>query len=428
MRCPQSIAALCLTIDMTTPATSNPASVLTPRREFWLLLTIAGIQFTHILDFMIMMPLGPQFRQIFAISDARFGLLVSSYTFSAGAAGLLAAFYVDRFERKKLLLALYSLFALATLACALATSYESLMAARIAAGVFGGVLSALSQTIVGDVIAPERRGRAMGVVMSAFSASTVAGVPLGLFLAAHFSWHMPFFAIAACSGLLIALAWQTLPIMRGHLRAARQVSPVANLINTLQNRDHQKALLFTFLMMFVGFVVIPYITLYTTSNGGLVASQIPTIYLLGGIATLLTARWIGRATDVRGKVPMFRLLALLTTLPVLGLTVSAPFGFYGILGITTLFFVFMSGRMIPGMAIVTSACNPPQRGTYMALNSAAQSLGMSVAAFLGGLIISRDAQGWVLGYWGNGLVGVVASLLTMWLVGKLRLEWPAPTK
>jgi len=396
---------------------------LTARREFWLLLTLAGIQFTHILDFMIMMPLGPQLRQVFSISDAQFGLLVSAYTFSAGASGLLAAFYVDRCGRKKLLLILYALFAVATLACGLAPTYESLMAARVAAGVFGGVLSALSQTIVGDVIPAERRGKAMGIVMSSFSISTVAGVPLGLFLAAHFNWHVPFLAIAVFSGFLVILAWQTLPPMRDHLKAARQISPLTNLIDTVKNRDHQTALLFTFLMMFVGFVVIPYITLYTTSNGQLSVQQIPMIYLVGGIATLLTARWIGRATDARGKVKVFRALALLTIIPVLGLTVSAPLGFYGILFITTLFFVFMSGRMIPGMAIVTSACNPAQRGTFMALNSAVQSLGMSAAAFLGGLLISRDAQGFVLHYWANGLVGVLATLASFWLVSKLRLDW-----
>ena len=411
---------------MTNANISSTPTTLSSRREFWLLLTLAGVQFTHILDFMIMMPLGPQLRQVFGISDAQFGLLVSAYTFSAGISGLAAAFYVDRFGRKKLLLTLYVLFALATLACGLAPTYESLMAARIAAGIFGGVLSALSQTIVGDVIPPERRGQAMGIVMSSFAIATVAGVPLGLFLAAHFNWHVPFIAIAAFSGLLVALAWQTLPPLRGHLLAARKISPLANLIDTALNPDHQKALLFTFLMMFVGFVVIPYITMYTTSNGRMTMQEVPYVYLAGGIATLLTTRWIGRATDAKGKVKVFRALALLTIFPVIGMTVAGPLGFYGILVVSVLFFVLMSGRMIPGMAIVTSACNPPQRGTFMALNSAAQSLGMAVAAFVGGLIISRDAQGWVTHYWGNALVGVVASVATYWLVGKLRLEWPAP--
>ena len=160
---------------------------LSPRRERWLLLALAGIQFTHILDFMIMMPLGPQFRALFGITDAQFGVLVSAYTLAAGASGLLASAYVDRFGRRNLLLAMYGLFGLATLACGLAPGYLALMAARIAAGAFGGVLSALIQTIVAEVVPFERRGRAMAVVMTSFSVATVAGVPLGLWMAARFS-------------------------------------------------------------------------------------------------------------------------------------------------------------------------------------------------------------------------------------------------
>ena len=169
---------------------------MTPRRELWLLLTLAGIQFSHVLDFMILMPLGPQLNVIFGINDAQFGLLVSAYTLAAGASGLMASLYIDRFGRKRLLLALYVLFAGATLACGLAPGYGFLLGARIAAGLFGGVLAALVQTIVGDIIPFERRGRAMGVVMTSFSVSTVAGVPLGLFLAAQLGWHAPFFLIA----------------------------------------------------------------------------------------------------------------------------------------------------------------------------------------------------------------------------------------
>ena len=168
-------------------------TVLTPRREFWLLMTLAGIQFTHVLDFMIIMPLGPQLRDLFAINDAQFGFLVSAYTFAAGASGLLAASFVDRFERKRLLLVLYVLFALTTLACALAPSYGLLMAARVAAGTFGGILSAMTQTVIGDVIPFERRGRATGFVMTSFAMATVVGVPSGLFLANMGGWHSPFF-------------------------------------------------------------------------------------------------------------------------------------------------------------------------------------------------------------------------------------------
>jgi predicted MFS family arabinose efflux permease len=400
-------------------------TALTPRRELWLLLSLAGIQFTHIVDFMVMMPLGPQFTQLFNISDAQFGLLVSAYTFAAGASGLLASLYIDRFGRKKLLLILYVLFALATLACGLAPTYESLMAARIAAGTFGGVLSALSQTIVADVIPFERRGRASAIVMSSFSAATVAGVPLSLFLAAQWGWHAPFIAIAAVCAVLAVVAWNTLPPLREHMARA-SASPLSNIMQVVSDRNHLKAFAFSGLLMAAGFAVIPYITIYTTVNGGLTAQQIPYIYLCGGAATLLTARWVGRMTDKIGKQTMFRATALATTVPMFLMTQSAPWGLPAILVVSTAFFICMSSRMIPGMAVLVSAGNPQLRGTFMALNSSVQSAAMGLAAYLGGLIISRDAQGLVQHYGGNALLGIAATLVSLWLVGKLSLYGAAP--
>jgi predicted MFS family arabinose efflux permease len=395
---------------------------LTPRRERWLLFTLAGIQFTHILDFMIMMPLGPQFTALFGISNAQFGLLVSAYTLSAGFSGLMAATYIDRFGRKQLLLAMYSLFGLATLACALAPDYVWLMVARVAAGLFGGVLSALSQTIVADVIPFERRGRAMSVVMTSFSVSTVAGVPLGLFLAAHFNWHAPFVGIAALVGLLALGAWQTLPRLDAHLHHPDRVSVWRGIGQVLAEPNHLKAFAMSGLMMFAGFTVIPYITIYLQSNAGMQASEVPWIYLCGGVATLLSARYFGRLTDRVGKVRMFQRLALAVTVPLMATTLSQGLPLWGLLAISTLFFTVMSGRMIPGMAMISSAALPRLRGTFMTLNSAVQSASMGLAALVAGLIIGRDAQGQLTLYWVAGLLGVVASLLSVWLAGHLRLH------
>lgn len=395
---------------------------LTPRRERWLLFTLAGIQFTHILDFMIMMPLGPQFTALFGISNAQFGLLVSAYTLSAGFSGLMAATYIDRFGRKPLLLGMYSLFGLATLACALAPDYAWLMLARVAAGLFGGVLSALSQTIVADVIPFERRGRAMSVVMTSFSVSTVAGVPLGLFLAAHFNWHAPFVGIAALVGLLALGAWQTLPRLDAHLHHPERVSVWRGIGQVLAEPNHLKAFAVSGLMMFAAFTVIPYITIYLQSNAGMQASEVPWIYLCGGLATLLSARYFGRLTDRVGKVRVFQRLALAVTVPLMATTLSQGLPLWGLLAISTLFFTVMSGRMIPGMAMISSAALPRLRGTFMTLNSAVQSAAMGLAALVAGLIIGRDAQGQLTGYWMAGLLGVVASLLSVWLAGHLRLH------
>ena len=400
---------------------------LTPRRERWLLFTLAGIQFTHILDFMIMMPLGPQFTALFGISNAQFGLLVSAYTLSAGFSGLMAATYIDRFGRKQLLLGMYSLFGLATLACALAPDYVWLMVARVAAGLFGGVLSALSQTIVADVIPFERRGRAMSVVMTSFSVSTVAGVPLGLFLAAHFNWHAPFVGIAALVGLLALAAWQTLPRLDAHLHHPERVSVWRGIGQVLAEPNHLKAFAVSGLMMFAAFTVIPYITIYLQSNAGMKTEEVPWIYLSGGLATLLSARYFGRLTDRVGKVQMFQRLALAVTVPLMATTLSQGLPLWGLLTISTLFFTVMSGRMIPGMAMISSAALPRLRGTFMTLNSAVQSASMGLAALVAGLIIGRDAQGQLTGYWVAGLLGVVASLLSVWLAGHLRLHG-APQK
>jgi predicted MFS family arabinose efflux permease len=395
---------------------------LAPRRERWLLFTLAGIQFTHILDFMIMMPLGPQFTALFGISNAQFGLLVSAYTLSAGFSGLMAATYIDRFSRKQLLLTMYSLFGLATLACALAPDYVWLMVARVAAGLFGGVLSALSQTIVADVIPFERRGRAMSVVMTSFSVSTVAGVPLGLFLAAHFNWHAPFVGIAALVGLLALGAWQTLPRLDAHLHHPERVSVWRGIGQVLVEPNHLKAFAVSGLMMFAAFTVIPYITIYLQSNAGMQASEVPWIYLCGGVATLLSARYFGRLTDRVGKVRMFQRLALAVTVPLMATTLSQGLPLWGLLAISSLFFTVMSGRMIPGMAMISSAALPRLRVTFMTLNSAVQSASMGLAALVAGLIIGRDAQGQLTSYWVAGLLGVVASLLSVWLAGHLRLH------
>jgi predicted MFS family arabinose efflux permease len=396
--------------------------LLTPRREAWLLFTLAGIQFTHILDFMIMMPLGPQFTALFGISNAEFGLLVSAYTLSAGVSGLMAATYIDRFSRKQLLLTLYPLFGLATLACGLAPDYASLMVARVAAGLFGGVLSALAQTVVADVVPFERRGRAMSVVMTSFSVATVAGVPLGLFLATQFNWHAPFFTIALLVGLLSLGAWQTMPRLDAHLHHPDRTSVWRGIGQVLSEANHLKAFGVSGLMMFAAFTVIPYITIYLQSNAGMLTEEVPWIYLCGGTATLLSARYFGRLTDRLGKVLVFQRLALAMVVPLMATTLSQGLPLWGLLLVSTVFFTVMSGRMIPGMAMISSAAQPRLRGTFMTLNAAVHSASMGLGALVGGMIIGRDDQGQITHYWMAGLLGAVASLLSVWLAGRLRLH------
>ena len=406
-------------------------SHLTPKRERWLLLTLASIQFTSVLDFMIMMPLGPQLTELFGISASEFGFLVSAYTFSAGLSGLLAATYIDRFGRKRMMLTLYPLFGAAALACSFAPTFAWLMVARVASGFFGGVLMALSQTIVAEVIPFERRGRAMGLVMTSFSVATVAGVPLALFLASHFNWHAPFLAIALMVSVCALGAAKTLPSLKGHL-AAHPVGDsapnmLANLRLVLVDPNHLKAYAMSASMVFAGFAVIPYIALYLQGNAGFKPEQIPYVYLTGGICTLISARLIGHWSDRAGKAYAFRRLALLMPMPLLAMTLSAGLPMVGVLLVSSVLFVVMSGRMIPGMALIGAAADPRRRGSFMTLNSAVQSLAMGLAALVGGQILGRDGNGHLTHYWMAALLGGGASLLSFVLASKLRLHGEALT-
>ena len=247
---------------MNNPIAAPSSALAEQERPF--LLTLAGIQFTHILDFMIMMPLGPQLLRALGISAHEFGLLLSSYTFSAAVSGLLAATYIDRFDRRKLLLILYALFIVATLCCGLAPDNAFQLAARALAGAFGGVLGAMVQTMVADRIPFERRGQAMGIVMAAFSLSTVAGVPLGLLLANHFAasgWRAPFFFIALLSGGFFFIGYRRLPAMTSHLDQPKTKNALMQILDIARQANHLKAFGFIALMMLAGFTVIPYVPL-----------------------------------------------------------------------------------------------------------------------------------------------------------------------
>jgi predicted MFS family arabinose efflux permease len=404
---------------------SNMHPTLTPQRERYLLLTLAGIQFSHILDFMIMMPLGPILIKAFGISTHEFGLLVASYSFSAAFSGLLAATFIDRFERKRLVLTIFGLFGMATLACGLAPSYAMLLIARGLAGTFGGIMGAMVQTIIGDVIPFSRRARASGVVATAFSLSTVAGVPLSLWLANHFQWRAPFILIAVLSVLFIIVGARILPDLRHHISSssssgqAKRAHPFSAMFEVLREPNHLNALLFSALLVFSGFTVIPYITIYAVGNVGISLHDIPYIYLAGGAATLFTARLIGHWADLRGKIRTYRVVAVAALLPVLVVTHIGAAPLWLWLVCTTAFFVLVSGRMIPAMAIITSAARPKLRGTFMSLNATVQSLSMGLATTLAGFIITQNDAGHIFDYGLVGFVAITGNVLAILFVPRI---------
>lgn len=395
---------------------------LTPQRERYVLLTLASIQFSHILDFMIMMPLGPVLIAAFGIGTHEFGLLVASYSFSAALSGLFAATFIDRFERKRLLLVIFGLFGLATLACGLAPGYVTLLVARGLAGAFGGVMGAMVQTIVGDVIPFARRAKASGIVSTAFSVSTVAGVPLSLWLANHFQWRAPFILIAILTVLFIIVGARILPELHHHISAQKRAHPFVEMFAVLRDPNHLRALLFSALIIFSGFTVIPYITIYAVGNVGISLHDIPFIYLAGGAATLVTARLIGHWADLRGKVKIYRSVAAAALLPLLVVTHIGAAPLWLWLVCTTAFFVLVSGRMIPAMAIITSAAQSKLRGTFMSLNATVQSLAMGLATTLAGFIITQNDAGQIVDYGLVGYIAIAGNMLAIMFVSRLMMH------
>lgn len=376
-----------------------------------------------------MMPLGPQLIRVLQIDTDQFALLLSSYTFAAAASGLLAATYIDRFDRRKLLLALFILFMLATLCCGLAPNYPALLVARALAGAFGGVLSAIVQTIVADVIPFERRGKALGIVMAAFSISTVAGVPLGLLLANHvdfLGWRAPFFFIVLVSAALLAMAVKSLPSMTAHLQpAAGRANMFVAIFDVARQFRHLQAFAFVALLMMAGFSVIPYIALYMTANVLQPEAFLTVVYLCGGAATFFSAQWFGRLSDKYGKPRMFRWLAWLSFVPVLVTTHMTPVPWWVVLINATLFFVLVSGRFIPAMAIVSAVPAAAVRGTFMSLLSSVQMLAQGVAIYVAGLIITQNSSGQIEHYNLVGYLAVACGLLAIWLGPRLKAAAPA---
>jgi len=393
---------------------------LSPGAERKLVLLLAAMHFAHIMDFMVMMPLGPQLMRVLNISTDQFGWLVSAYTLTAGVAGFISVFLVDRFDRRHALTTLFAGFLLATLACGLATDFHVLLAARCMAGMFGGVLTAIIMALIADCFPESKRGAVTGKVMSGFALAAVAGVPMGIYLANHFDWRMPFFLIAALSLPLLMLLPRWLPSV-----PARDEGPI-RIIGTLRevmgDRNHVYAFVLVSALMLAGFSVIAYISPYMVQNVGLTEAQLPLIYLWGGLGTLITAPFIGKLSDLYGRVRTFQVACMFSIIPLLVLTQLTVVSLLFVLIVTSAFMMLIGGRVIAAIALFGSISHPHLRGRFLSFNSAVQQVASGVAAFLPTLVLSQSADGKMLHYDLVGYGAVIMTLLCIWLAGRLEIR------
>ena len=379
------------------------------KSEISLLVILSAVNFSHIVDFMIMMPLGPQLMRILKINPSQFSLLVSAYTFCAGATGLLSAFFLDFFDRKRSLIFFFSGFCLGTLACGLSNTYETLLIARSLTGAFGGVLGSQVFAIVGDVFLPEKRGTATGIVMGAFSLASILGVPFSLYLAAHGTWQTPLIVLAGISGLVLALIIWKAPSLRSHMGTDR-ASPWSFIKTVPFERRPLLALILLVLIVFGQFIVVPFLSPSLVANAGLREDQLPLVYLIGGTLSLFASPMFGRWVDRSGPIRVMLIAAPFSMIPFLLVTHLGPTSVAYALFVCALFFFLMGGRMVPVMTLATGSVQPVNRGAFMSLSSSVQQFAAALAAMAAGHIVTVGEDGRLLNY---NKIGYLASGLTI---------------
>ncbi len=390
-----------------------------------LLYLLAAIQFTHITDFMIMMPLGPQLMRDLSITPAQFGSLVSAYTISAGVVGLAAAPFMDRFDRRKLLLWTYAGFIVGTFACAISHSFAALLTARAVSGAFGGVSGALVLATASDIVPPVRRASGIAIVMTAFSVAAALGVPLGLFLAQSFQWEAPFYFLVVGALIIWTLMYTKMPPIRGHLEHTG-ATVVREFLNLLRNRNVGRALVFMAMMVIGHFSVIPLLSPYLVSNVGLHERDLLLVYFVGGVLTMFTGPRIGRLADKHGRQQVYTSLVLLACLITLAITNLGRVSLGWVLALAGMFFVFASGRFGPGLAIMSLSVQPRQRGAFMSLTACTRDLTSGITTAVGSSIVLRAATGELVHYNWLGWFAVVASLLSLWLARRVQASETHP--
>ncbi|MEY2881773.1 MAG: hypothetical protein RLZZ15_4153 [Verrucomicrobiota bacterium] len=402
---------------------------LTPARERATLATLCAVQFTHILDYMIMMPLGPELMLEFRISAAQFSQLVAAYSLAAAVSGFAGGFFLDRFDRKRALLALYAGFGLATIACGLAPTHHWLLVARLAAGAFGGLAGSLVTAMVADVIPPERRGRAMSVVMAAFPIASVVGIYAGLSLADAFGWHAPFFLLGGCAALNLILGALALPPIR---TAIADHEPWRQMREILAHRVHRRAFAVGAVLVIAGGCLVPFLAPSFVSNVGLDGHRdLRWVYAVGGGAAFASTMAIGWLSD---RVDRLHLLAWMSAGAVIVTLIITRLG-PSSLGLASLmmalFMVTMSSRFAPAMAMVSNAVEARYRGGFMSVNAALQQAASGLGNALAGWFITYDAAGRMLGFPALGYVAIAFFGLTVLCAYELRAAAPhvaAPAK
>lgn len=374
---------------------------------------LAFLQFTIILDFMILSPLGALLMPALKITAAQFGTVVSAYAISAAASSMFTAGFADRFDRKKLLLFFYVGFTLGTLFCALAPNYTLLLTARIVTGIFGGVIGSISFAIMTDIFPLEQRGRVMGFMQTAFAASQVLGLPIGLYLSNLWGWHAPFLMIVAISGIAGVFIWRYLQPITGHLTLQVDKKAYLHLWHTLTDRQYALPFLATALLSIGGFMIMPFASAFTVNNLGIGMEKLPMIYMITGLASILIGPLIGKVSDTYGGMKVFFFGTIVSSVMVMIYTHLGTTPLWLVIIVNVAMFVGIFSRMIPSQTLMSAIPSPANRGSFMSVSSSLQQLAGGLGAIIAGAIVVQESSGMIRHFEVIGYIMVVLGLLIL---------------
>ena len=394
--------------------TKNPTSFTGYQKAVIFLLAV--VSFTIVLDFMVMAPLGDMLMKTMNLNATQFASAVSAYAFSAGISGLLAAGFADRFDRKKLLLFFYAGFIIGTFLCGIASSYQLLLLGRIVTGLFGGVLGSISMAIITDLFSFEQRGRVMGYVQMAFAVSQVAGIPIGLFLANKMGWEAPFFLIVFLSVLTALSILKFIKPVSAHIGAAGRTNPFRHLQKTVSKPSYILPFITTAMLSIGGFMMMPFSTPFVINNLQISQHDLPLIYIVTGIGSMIILPLIGKLSDKIGKFPTFIMGTVLAIVMVVIFTHLKPLPIWELMIVNTVMFAGIMSRMIPSQALMTAIPNIEDRGAFMSINSSLQQVAGGVASVIAGMIIVQQANHKLLHFDTLGFVVIAVMILCCFMM------------
>ena len=383
---------------------------------------LAILQFTIVLDFMILAPLGDILMKSMNMSTKQFGTVVSAYAISACISGIFAAGFADKFDRKKLLLFFYAGFILGTYFCAISYNYETLFIARIITGLFGGVIGSISMAIITDIFSIHQRGKVMGFVQMAFGGSQILGIPIGLVLANYWSWHATFYMVLILAFILgIALVIKLKPLTE-HLKLINNKNALQHLLQTIKKKDYRIGFLATALLSMGGFMIMPFSTAFIVNNIHIAQSQVAIIFFFTGIFSIIIMPIVGKLSDKYDKLMIFGIGTIIAIVMVVIYTHLSPVPIWLVIIVNIVLFIGIMSRMVPATALNSAVPDAYDRGAYMSINSSLQQFAGGIAALFSGLVVVQKSKNSpienfdILGY-----VMVVLMLLCFYFVYKVNV-------